>query len=118
MNYGILFLILGSILVLQAGMLGGVYWILARPGLSFGVVAAAYLGLGPGIFGKRANGTMAWYSVAILLPYLLLTWLTWHVVRLTSRKECCNEVVPGLYVGRRPIAAEVGRSSVGQSGGS
>lgn len=107
MKYGILFLILGGILVLQAGTLGGVYWILTWPGLSFGVVAAAYLGLGPGILGKRANGTMAWYSVAILLPYLVLTWLTWHVARLTSREECCNEVVPGLFVGRRPLANEV-----------
>jgi protein-tyrosine phosphatase len=107
MKYGILFLILGGIVILQAGMIGGVYWILVWPGLSFVVVAAAYLGLGPCVFGKRPDETMGWYAVALLLPYLLLTWLTWHVARLISSEECCNNVVPGLYVGRRPLANEV-----------
>jgi protein-tyrosine phosphatase len=107
MKYGILFLILGGILILQAGMIGGVYWILVWPGLSFVAVAAAYFGLGPGVFGKQPDGTMAWYAVALLLPYLLLTWLTWHVARLISSENCCNKVVLGLYVGRRPLANEV-----------
>ena len=58
---------------------------LAWPSLSFTAVGAAYLGLGPSVFGKRLNGTMAWYTVAPLLPYLLLSWLTWHVARLAIR---------------------------------
>jgi protein-tyrosine phosphatase len=41
------------------------------------------------------------------LPYLLLTWFVWHVQRLLSREACCNEVAPGLWVGRRPSAREL-----------
>jgi protein-tyrosine phosphatase len=107
MKYGILFLILGSILGVEAVMLRGFYWILAWPGLSFAMVGAAYLGLGPSVLGKRPNGTMAWYAVTPLLPYLLLTWLTWHAVRLVSGEECCNEIVPELFIGRRPLAHEL-----------
>ena len=84
MKYGIPFLILGGILMVQAGRVGGAPWILVWPGLSFAVVATAHFGLGPCAFGKRPDGTMAWYAVALLLPYLLLTWLTWHVARLIS----------------------------------
>ncbi len=107
MKYGVLFLILGGVLIVQAGLIGGVYWTLVWPGLGFAVVATAHFGLGPRVFGKRPDGTMAWYAVALLLPYLLLTWLIWHVVRLISSEECFNKVVPGLYAGRRPLANEV-----------
>jgi hypothetical protein len=107
MKYGILFLTLGGILGVEAVTLRGFYWILAWPGLSFALVGAAYLGLGPGVFGKQPDGTIAWYALAILLPYLLLAWLTWHIARLASREDCYNEVEPGLFIGRRPLADEV-----------
>jgi protein-tyrosine phosphatase len=106
MKYGI-FLILGIIFGLQAALLRGPYWLLVWPCLSFGLVGFAYLGLGPRIFGKRPTGTMAWYSVLVLLPYLLLTWLTWYLVRHLSSEDCCNEAAPGIFIGRRPLAAEV-----------
>lgn len=107
MKYGTLFLIFGIIFGLQAALLRGLYWLLVWPGVSFGLVGLAYLGLGPRIFGKRPTGTVAWYSVVVLLPYLLLTWFAWHLARHLSREDCCNEVVPGIFIGRRPLAAEV-----------
>jgi protein-tyrosine phosphatase len=107
MKYGVLFLTLGLILAAEAMILGGLGWGLLWPGLSFAIVGCAYLGLGPGVFGKRSDGTMAWYAVAILGPYLALTWLTWHVVRAISREDCWNEVAPGLFIGRRPLAGEL-----------
>lgn len=107
MKFGILFLAIGIILGLEAGLLRGWYWLLVWPGLSFGLVGLAYLGLGPCVFGKRPTGTMAWYSVIVLLPYLLLTWFAWYVVRYLLREDCCNEVSPQLHVGRRPMVAEV-----------
>lgn len=55
MKYGILFLVLGAILVLQGTLLGGPYWLLVWPGISFLLVALGYLRLGPRIFGKRAK---------------------------------------------------------------
>lgn len=107
MKYGILFLTLGLILAAEAFSLGRVGWLLLWPALSFGIVGCAYLGLGPGVFGKRSDGTMAWYAVATLGPYLVLTWLTWHAVRVISSEDCWNEVAPGLFIGRRPLAGEL-----------
>jgi protein-tyrosine phosphatase len=50
---------------------------------------------------------MAWWAVLLLLPYLLLTWASWHMQRLLSREPCCNEVAPGLWIGRRVFAKEL-----------
>lgn len=107
MMYGILFTILGGSLIFQAVSLQGVFWILVWPGASVGAVGLAYLGLGPGVFGKRPDGTMAWYAVVLLLPYLTILWLTWHLGRAVSGEDCCNEIVPGIFVGRRPLADEL-----------
>lgn len=106
-KYGILFLIVASIFCLQAASLGRWGWMLVWPGLSFAWIGAAYLGLGPRTLGKRPDGTMAWYAVAFLLPYLLLVWLAWHAVRWSSRKEPCHKVAADLFIGRRPLANEV-----------
>jgi protein-tyrosine phosphatase len=107
MKYGILFTLMGVVLLLQAVMHGGLWWAIVWPAASFGIVASAYLGIGPRVFGKRADGTMAWYAVVVLLPYLLLTWLTWHFMRVIAREPCYNEVAPGLLIGRRPLASEI-----------
>jgi protein-tyrosine phosphatase len=45
--------------------------------------------------------------VLVLLPYLQLTWLVWHVQRLLNREPCCNEISPGVWLGRRPLAADL-----------
>jgi hypothetical protein len=107
MKYAYLFLVLGIVLCVEAVVVRGAYWLLLWPALSFGLVGAAYLGLGFRIFGKRATGTMAWYCVVVLLPYLLLTWFTWRLMRRISREECYNEVAPGLFIGRRPLQGEM-----------
>ena len=107
MKYGILFLIMSVFLIGQAVCRNGPYWLLLWPGTSFALVAGAYLGLGPPVFGKRPDGTMAWHTVAALLPYLLLTWAIWHLARLLSHEDCHNEVIPGLFAGRRPFGHEL-----------
>jgi protein-tyrosine phosphatase len=107
MKYGLLFLLLGVVLLMQSALVGGLWWLLLWPGLSFAIVGLAYLAIGPRVFGKRTDGTMAWWAVLLLLPYLLLTWFVWHAVRMISKEPCYNEVVPGLFVGRRPLAGEL-----------
>ena len=107
MRYGVLFTLLGGGLILQAASLQGWFWVLVWPGISFGAVGLAYLGLGPGIFGKRPDGSMAWHAIVFLLPHLAPLWLTWRLVRAVSREDCSNEVVPGVFVGRRPLAGEI-----------
>jgi protein-tyrosine phosphatase len=71
------------------------------------VVGGAYLGPGPRVLGKRADGSLAWLPVLLLLPYFLLAWTVWHVRRALSREHCFHEVAPGLLLGRRPFAHEL-----------
>lgn len=107
MKYALFFLLIAVQFFVEAALFGGHFWILVWPGVSFGLVGLAYLGLGPGVFGKRADGRISWFALLLLLPYLLLTWLTWHLVRLMSREDCHNEVAPGILVGRRPLPGEL-----------
>jgi protein-tyrosine phosphatase len=106
-KYAIQFLVIGAALLGNAIWHGSLFWLLLWPSVSFLLVAAAYFVLGPAIFGKRPVGTMSTVAVAILLPYLLLTWTSWHLLRLMSREDCYNELVPGLLIGRRPLAREL-----------
>jgi protein-tyrosine phosphatase len=107
MKYALVFAAFSAYLIVLAVCLGGLAWLLLWPALSFLLIAAAYAGLGPGVCGKRPDGGMAWWAVLLLLHYLLLTWAVWHLQRLLSREAACNEVIPGLWVGRRPLAREV-----------
>ena len=107
MKYTLVFAAFSAYLVVLAVHLGGLAWLLLWPALSFLLIAAAYAGLGPGVCGKRPDGGLAWWAVLLLFHYLLLTWGVWHLQRLLSREAACNEVVPGLWVGRRPFAHEL-----------
>jgi protein-tyrosine phosphatase len=107
MTYALVFGSLSAYLAALAVLLRGPCWLLLWPALSFGLVGAAFAGLGPGVFGKRADGRLAGWAVALLLPYLALTWALWHLLRLTGREPCCHEVAPGVWVGRRAFAREL-----------
>ncbi len=74
---------------------------------SFLYAALAYAAIGPRAFSKRGDGTMYWWAVLGLLPYLALTWLVWHLERAVSREAVCNEVAPGRWIGRRPFREEL-----------
>jgi protein-tyrosine phosphatase len=95
------------LLLAHAWFHGGWHWLLAWPGLSFAGVALAYAGPGPRWLGKRPDGTIAGWAIALWLPYFALTWMTWVLLRRTSRQAACHEVAPGLWVGRRLAAAEM-----------
>jgi protein-tyrosine phosphatase len=43
----------------------------------------------------------------LLLPYLLATWTVWYMFRLLTRETCCDEVAPGVWVGRRPFVRDL-----------
>lgn len=82
-------------------------WLLLWSGASFCVVAVAYAFQKPRLLGKRLDGTMVWGMCAILLPYLLLTWLLWYGQTRLSRENVCDEIAPGLWLGRRATASEL-----------
>jgi protein-tyrosine phosphatase len=106
-KYAVVFTLFGAYLLVLAGALGGWAWLLAWPGASFLLLGAAYLGLGPRIYGKRPDGRLAWWALVPLFPYLLLTWVVWHLQRRLGKEPCASEVAPGLWVGRRPFPAEL-----------
>src|SRR4051812_1609170 len=94
-------------LIGYAAVLQGLAWLLLWPAVSFLLVAAAYSGLGPCMFGKRTSGQIAWWALLLLLPFFFLAWSVWHLQRLFSKEDCWNEVAPGLFLGRRSFASEL-----------
>ncbi|HSN97395.1 MAG TPA: hypothetical protein VLS89_03820 [Candidatus Nanopelagicales bacterium] len=107
MRYGFLFIALSASLFWLAVVIGGAGLALLWPVLSFALVGTAYLAHQPALLGKRLDGTLAWWAWLLLAPYFLLTWSTWRAARLLGREACANEVVPGLWVGRRPFGHEL-----------
>jgi protein-tyrosine phosphatase len=107
MRYTVVFALFGVYLAVVAFAVGDFGWLLLWPAVSFLLVGAAYAGLGPGIFGKRPGGTLAWWALLLLLPYLVLTWAVWHLARAFRKEACCHEVAPGVWLGRRPYPREL-----------
>ena len=107
MKYGVLFSTLSLLLAFYAFTTGGWFLLLVWPAISFGVIGLAYLTLGHRVFGKLPDGSMAFASVAILLPYLLYLWAVWHIIRLVSREPAYNTLVDSVLIGRRLLAAEL-----------
>lgn len=82
-------------------------WILLWPA---GVLAAAwfvYLGSAPNAFMKQPDGRLPWYAWVVWAPIFVWQWLGHEFVRAFSKEPVANEVAPGIWVGRRPRAAEL-----------
>jgi hypothetical protein len=107
MKYTAVFATFTALLSFLAPRLGGPWLLLLWPAASFGLVALAYAGAGPRLLGKQPDGTMRPGVLLALLPYLLLTWGTWHLARLLSREPPFARVVSGVLVGRRLLPGEL-----------
>lgn len=107
MRFGLLILAQGLALAGLAAQLGGWGWLLAWPAVASVVVAVAYLADWTWIFGKRADGSLRWLPHLLLGPFLWATWAVWHLARRLGREPASHEVVPGLWLGRRPFLEEL-----------
>lgn len=105
--YAVTFTILAGALIWTAIINGGLAWILMWLALSFLIVAAAYGGVGSIVFGKRSDGTRSLWAMVCLFPYLVLLWVIWSVRRLVGHEPCCTQIVPGVWLGRRPYEYEL-----------
>jgi protein-tyrosine phosphatase len=76
------------------------------------IVGLGYIKIGPSIYGKQQDGRLRIVNILVLLPFLLFTWLIWHIQRMLTREACWNEVSPGLYVGRRAFLYELPSTDV------
>lgn len=107
MKYGTCFLILAVLMLMTAFQHGGWYYVLIYPTLSFVIVAIGYFGAGPKVFGKRSSGKRTLVATVSLLPYLLFTLATWHLVRLIASEPAVCRVDADLYVSRRLLSGEM-----------
>jgi protein-tyrosine phosphatase len=107
MRSALALLVIGIGQVALAALYPCAAWLLVWSGLSFCAVAAAYAFQKPRVFGKRPEGTLAWGPCLLLLPYLLLTWLIWYCQTRFTREAVCDEIAPGLWLGRRAAASEL-----------
>jgi protein-tyrosine phosphatase len=102
-----IFTLLSASLTFLAVGIGGWAWLLLWPAASGVILALGYAGLGARVLGKRPDGGLAWWAVVLHLPYLALTWVLWHVYRLLLNRTPCQQVAPGLWLGRRPLPGEL-----------
>jgi hypothetical protein len=93
---------LGLGLLGSAGALGGPAWAVAWPAVAVLVVGVGYLGAGPAVFGKRADGTLHPVSRVVLLPYHLVAFVRMHWDAWRHAEAPWHRVAEGLYLGRRP----------------
>ncbi|MBI4345685.1 MAG: dual specificity protein phosphatase family protein [Elusimicrobia bacterium] len=102
----VLFPILGGIFAWLGYERGASGWFFVWMGVSGVGLGLAYGGIGPRLMGKRPDGGRAWWSYVVFGPHFLISWLVWRCLRF-GREPACNEVSPGIWVGRRPYPAEL-----------
>ena len=110
MRLGVWFATLCAGAVFAAVELGGWGWVFLWPAATLAACAAGYLGAGAGVFGKRPDGSRALWATLLMAPYILGAWLTWRALRLWRREPAYQELVPGLFIGRRLLGHELPRT--------
>lgn len=106
-KYAVILSMLAAAMVALAVVREGLALLWIWPAISVGVVAAGYAGLGPRVFGKGPDGRRVLWARLILMPYLLLALFVFHLRRIVTGRTCCQQVMPGLWLGRRPQPHEV-----------
>lgn len=84
------------------GALRAAHWL----GLAFLIAGASYMLRTPRAFGKQKSGAIAALPKLLLLPYLGLTWTTWHLVRTLHRENPFDRLRPNVWIGRRLLAGD------------
>ncbi|MEP6821534.1 MAG: phosphatase PAP2/dual specificity phosphatase family protein [Chthoniobacterales bacterium] len=89
---------IGALLIFVSAI---VFWpwgaILFWPVIALAIVAAAYFGIGPGIF-RKTNGVLPWSTIWVLGPVLMGQ----HLSRIYYRRQCraSDAVTPTVWIGR------------------
>jgi protein-tyrosine phosphatase len=82
-------------------------FILLWPAAVLVAVAILYLAPAPRALGKRADGTLAWWSWLAWAPLLGYMRLLHELARTMTDEPVATEVAPGIWVGRRPRRHEL-----------
>src|SRR4051812_45157196 len=70
-------------------------------------VAIVYLAQAPAAFGKRRDGTLAWWAWLLWAPIFGYMRLLHELARSLTRESVADQVAPGVWVGRRPRRHEL-----------
>src|SRR6266496_844878 len=106
MFYAFAFLLFAAALIFLAVTHSGWCWLLLWPAASFAIVAIAYV-TGPAAMGKRADGRFAWWATILLLPFRMITHVTWLIGKTIAAEPTSAEIAPGVWMGRRLRASEL-----------
>lgn len=82
-------------------------WVLLWPAAVLLAVAIVYLAGAPRAFGKRADGSLAWWAWIAWAPIFGYMRLLHEMARWFTAEPVADEVAPGVWVGRRPRVHEL-----------
>jgi protein-tyrosine phosphatase len=82
-------------------------WIWLWPAAVVFATAIVYAVRAPRAFGKRGDGTIAWWAWLAWAPWLGYSRVAYELSRAFTGEPVGTEVAPGVWVGRRPRAHEV-----------
>lgn len=99
--------VIGLVLIALGFVYGRVSGLLWWAGVSFFAVGCTYAFHSPRLFGKRSDGTLIWWRVLLLWPYLLFAWTVWFLETRLSRDAPWHEIAPRLWLGRRVNGSEL-----------
>ena len=97
MQYGGALIALGVAQIVLARAGGPTGWLLVWSGASWIVAGCGCAFFGAKVFGKRSDGQLTLWNAALLLPFLVVTWLLWHLQTALSREPHRVEIAPGLW---------------------
>lgn len=75
--------------------------------ISYLLLSAAYVGLGPRVLLKRDDGRLRPIAWLLFGPYLLLNAFSFWLYRVSNKQPAYGEAAPNLYFGRRLTHAEI-----------
>jgi hypothetical protein len=97
-----------AIALIVIGVRQGGWWLLALwPAVNFALLGIGHAAGLHGIYGKRAEGVLPFWSWIVFLPLHLMTYAVWRLVCAFSSRPAYQVVVPDLTIGRRLLAHEM-----------
>lgn len=107
MRYAVLLSTLGLLLAILGILSGSWGWLLYWLALDFVILGIAHGGGWHGIFGKRGDGRLPFWSWVVFLPLHAYTAAIWHLSRILSRERPVDQITDGIFVGRRLLSGEL-----------
>lgn len=99
---------LAALFAMQRGWVSGYAWHAITVFVLWLTAAAVLLHLAyaendPHAFAKRADGRLPLWGRIVLLPFYVPFWIRQIALTFFSGESATDQLVPGVYIGRRPI---------------